>query len=141
MTELSKAKKLLLENSHTCVIIKGGSIYTSDFRGVRPLVKWYREGLDVKGASCADKVIGRATAFLYLLLGVREVYAGVISTPALDVLRAHGVECEYGELVPNIINRSGNGICPFEDAVMSADTPDCAYTLILDKMKEMNIQV
>ena len=139
MKDLNFAKEMLLNNEYTCVICKDETVYTSTFRGVKPLVQWLDRNLDVKGYFAADKVIGRATAFLYVLLEVQEVYAHVISKPALAVLEAHGVQVQYGTLVENIINRAGTGICPFEETVMGIEDPQNAYTAIRNKMKEMNI--
>ena len=139
MKNLEFAKETLLNNDYTCVICQGETVYTSTFRGVKPLVQWLDRKLDVKGFSAADKVIGRATAFLYVLLEVQEVYAHVISKPALAVLEAHGVQVQYGTLVENIINRAGTGICPFEETVMGIEDPQNAYAAIRQKMQEMNI--
>jgi hypothetical protein len=87
-------------------------------RGVKPLVIWLSSGEDFHGFSAADKVIGKATAFLYVLLGVKAVYASVISEGALDVLTKNGIDTQYGCVVEHIINRAGDGICPFEQAVL-----------------------
>ena len=65
----------------------------------------------------------------------------MISEPALAVLEANGIHAEYGQLVPNIINRKGDGICPFEMAVMDITDPETAYEAILRKMQEMNITI
>ena len=62
-----------------------------------------------------------------------------LSEPAEEVLKAHGIYVQYETLVPNIINRRGDGICPFEAAVMGIDDPEKAYDAILQKMHEMNI--
>ncbi len=134
MNNLEQAKELLLNNSFTCVICKDDAIYTSTQRGVKPLVNWYKEGLNVKGFSAADKVIGKATAFLYVLLGVESVYAGVTSKSALQVLEENNICVEYEELVDFIINRKGDGVCPFENAVMNTDSPENAYKEILNKL-------
>ena len=139
MTNLEKAKNLLISENYTCVLCHESTVYTSTFRGVKPLVQWKENGLEIRGFSAADKVIGRATAFLYVLLGVSEVYAKVISKPALEVLQEHDVYTEYDELVDNIINRAGDGICPFEAAVMEMLKPEEAYEAIKNKMQEMNI--
>ena len=141
MKELEFAKNMLLDNEYTCVICQEETVHTSTFRGVKPLVQWLDQGLDVKGFYAADKVIGRATAFLYVLLGVQAVYAHVISKPALEVLEAHQIQVQYGTLTDNIINRAGTGICPFEETVMGIEDPQNAYTAIRQKMKEMNITV
>lgn len=136
---LEKAKSLLQTGGYTCVLCQGETCHTSTSRGVRPLVQWLHSGMDLSGCSAADKVIGRATAFLYLLLGIRHVYGQVISRPALAVFRSHGIAVSYGKLTDNIINRRGDGLCPFEEAVLTIEDPQTAHSAILEKMKELNI--
>lgn len=130
---------MLSTGNFTCVLCWGEITHTSAFRGVKPLVQWLRSGTDFSHFCAADKVIGRATAFLYLLLGIQSVYAHVISKPALDVFLAHGIHAEFGQLVENIINRRGDGLCPFEAAVLNIQDPQEAHTAILQKMQELNI--
>ena len=88
MSDLNKAKALLAAGGYTCVLCRGDEIHTATARGVKPLVDWLDSGLDLRGFSAADKVVGRATAFLYVLLGVREVHALVMSAPAKEALEA-----------------------------------------------------
>ena len=133
------AKEILITGGYTCVLTDGQMVFTSTDRGVKPLVRFLESGEIPAGVSAADKVVGRATAYLYVLLKVKEVYSQIISQPAVDVLREHGVAVVYDNLVPNIINRKGDGICPFEAAVMDISSPDLAYTAIRGKMAEMNI--
>ena len=138
---LSKAKEMLESGGYTCVLTDGNSLYTSMLRGVKPLVQFLDQNIVPPGFYAADKVVGRATAYLYVLLGIRELYAQVISEPAADVLREKGIQIHYGQMVPNIINRRGDGICPFEEAVMKICEADEAYTAVLQKMRELNIAI
>lgn len=140
MTDLQKAKELLTHSNYTCVLRKGEKTYTSTQRGVRPLVEWLDSGEDFSSWSAADKVVGRGAAFLYVLLGVSAVYAHVISRAALEALISHNISVEYGTLVENIINRKGDGICPFEAAVLDVTNADEAYRAICGKMQEMGIR-
>ena len=139
-TLLEKAKEIMESGAYTCVLTNGDTVYTSCLRGVKPLVQFFESGTISPGFFAADKVVGRATAYLYVLLQVRALYARVISEPAISVLQAHGIEVQYGTLVPAIINRKGDGICPFEAAVMEIHDPAAAYTAILQKMQELNLQ-
>ena len=139
--QLLKAKELMESGDFTCVLTDGKTVYTSVLRGVRPLVQFLENGTDLAGFCAADKVVGRATAYLYVRLGVSAVYARIISQPAVVVLQAHGIRVEYEKIVPNIINRRGDGICPFEAAVMEISEPNEAYRAILRKMQEMNIPI
>ena len=109
-------------------------------RGVKPLVKWLESSLDFHDFSAADKVIGKGAAFLYLLLGIKSIYAFVISTPALELLRERNVYVEYSQEVDNIINRQGTGICPFEEAVLPITDEKIAYQLIKEKMQSLGIK-
>ena len=141
MKDLIKAKEILLSGKYTCVLCKENEIFTSEFRGVKPLVKWYAEKTELEGFSAADKVVGKATAFLYALLGVKRVFAKVISLPAKEVLENHGIEVSFNTLVPNIINRAGDGVCPFELAVQDVDNAKESYKIIRLKMEEMGISI
>ncbi len=136
---MEAARKILEENGYTCVLRKGDILYTATERGVKPLVRWLTEGTQVRGFSAADKVVGKATAYLYVLLGVKEVYAHIMSISARDVLTRHGIAAAPGKLVENIINRRGDGICPFEAAVLDIHTPEEALAAIRSKMEEMGI--
>ena len=139
MYDLDRAVQALSAGDYTCVLCKGEETVTSQARGVKPLVSWYVSGKDFSGFSAADKVVGKATAFLYALLKVKAVYAAVISQGALEVLAGAGIEARYGQAVPNIINRKGDGICPFEAAVLEIRDPEEARAAIYKKLDEMGI--
>ncbi len=132
-------RRILKNGGYTCVIAKGTHFYTSQQRGVRPLVAFLHSALDFSDAVAADRVVGRATAFLYVLLRVRAVYAYVLSQGALEVLLSHGIEVAYEALVPNIINRRKDGICPFEEAVSQIVSADEALLTIEQKLSALAV--
>lgn len=138
---METARRILEEKEYTCVLRKGDRIYVATERGVKPLVRWLTEGLDAQGFSAADKVVGKATAYLYALLGVKEVWAQVMSVSAAEVLACYGITAVQETLVENIINRQGTGICPFEAAVLDIHTPAEALIAIRNKMDEMGIRL
>ena len=84
----------------------------------------------LQGASMADRVVGRGAALLMVKGGVKEVFAFVLSQPALDVLRQAGITISYDTLQPNIINRTGTDICPVEKLTADTTDPDEAFRLI-----------
>lgn len=135
--DLTKARELLDSGNYTCVLCRGDTVHTATKRGVKPLLSWLDSGLDVAGFSAADRVVGRATAYLYCLLGVTAVYARVMSRPAMEVLVENGIAAEAGQLVDGIINRKGTGPCPFEAAVLEIHNPEEALTAIRNKMNQM----
>ena len=122
-TDLTRAQEMLAAEGCTCVLCKGDVYYKSTRRGVAPLMGWLEEGIDAKGFSAADKVVGKATAFLYCLLGVAAVHANVISQPALQVLQTHNIPVSWDQLVDAIQNRTGDGLCPMEMATREITSP------------------
>ena len=137
MTNLEQAKEILEQNNDTCVFFDGKNTYTSKERGVKPLLQMLQNKTDVKDFSVADKVVGKAAAFLYVLLGVKELYAKVISQHALAVLQNHNIDVSYGELVEAIRNRTNTGFCPMETAVLQIEDASEALQAILEKQKEL----
>ena len=140
MRDLENAKRVLAEGGYTCVLCKDEDVCTFTLRGVKPLVQLLREGKPFCGYAAADKVVGKATAFLYVLLGVKSVYARVMSESAREVLLSAGIRVEIATLAAHIINRAGDGICPFEAAVLEISEAQTAYSAILAKMKAMGIE-
>ena len=134
MNDLEHAKSLLEEGSYTLALIKGGETITSYERGVKPLLGLLDGGKDLRGFSAADRVVGKAAAFLYVLLGVQTVYANVISTLAEGVLRGHGIAVEAQTRTERILNRAGDGFCPMETAVENISVPTEAYRAIKAKL-------
>lgn len=134
---LEKAKMLLAQTNSTCVFYNGQIILTDNRRGVRPLLDLLEGDADIAGFSAADKVVGKAAAFLYCLLKVHCLYASVISQPALDVLEKAGIHTQYGQLVPAIRNRTGDGYCPIESAVWDIEDAGQAYIAIQETLKKL----
>ncbi len=134
---LNKLKELLLAEGYTCVLEKDGKIFTSRERGIRPLIDWLDSGEDFRGGTAADKVVGKAAAFLYVRLGIRKLYAEVLAESGLSVLRAHAIEAEYGTLTLKIINREGTDQCPMEKTVASIDAPEEAEIALRNRLKTL----
>ena len=132
---LREARRILEEHRMSCVLYRDGTVFESNLRGVAPLMEFLDGSVDVQDFSAADKVVGKAAAFLYCLLDVKEVYADVISRPALDVLQDFGIAAEYGALTDRILNRSRQGYCPMESAVRDVSSPERALTVIRASLK------
>lgn len=129
-SELKKAKEIFASGEYTCVLCKGEAVLASTERGIKPLLQWLDGKTDVKGFSAVDRVVGRAAAFLYVLLEVGEVYAGVMSEGAVDVFSKYGIRSGYGVSAKEIMNREGTGICPMEQAVKGIDIPEQALEAV-----------
>jgi hypothetical protein len=138
MFDLEKARFLLEKENCTCVICRGEDVILDHRRGIRPLMELLESGKDLHGYSAADKVVGKAAAFLYCLLGVKALHAGVLSVPARDVLVSAGISVEWGSLVPAIRNRAGDGFCPMESAVWDLTDPALAPDAIRNALKKLS---
>lgn len=134
MSDSEKAKKLFLQGGYTCVFCKDDKFFTSTERGVKPLLDLLEGAESLKNFSASDKVVGKAAAFLYVLLEVREVYAEIISEPAKEVLQKNKIQVTFGKCVKAIRNRSDTGFCPMETAVMEIHCPEEALEAIKKKL-------
>ena len=124
-------KDLLLQENCSIVASNG---YVSFASGIKPLIEKLNENLYYfKGLEVADKVVGKAAAMLFVLSGVKKVYAHVLSKAGEKILKENNIEYEYGQLVENIINRSGDDICPMEKTVKDIDDYNEAYIALKNK--------
>lgn len=120
---LKKLKDLLDTGCTVAVCGKDGRIVTDTDKGIRPLIKLIDGGEDLRGCSAADRIVGKAAALMYVLLGAREVYADVLAEKALEILRRNGIDAYYGELAPVIINRRGTVRVPWRSRSPIRTTP------------------
>lgn len=127
----------LLEQGYTCALLKEGKALTSTKRGVAPLLAWLESREDCQGGTAADKVVGKAAAYLYVLLGVSFVHAKVISRAAEEVFHRFSLLYSFEERVEAIRNRAGDGFCPMERAVWEIEDPQKAYEKIVQTRKEL----
>ena len=138
---MEQLKEIL--HSGTCLGVARslqGELKLFERRGVADLFSLVSdEPQFLREASVADKVIGRGAALLLVKGGAREVYSEVISSGALDVLSRAGVTVSFGKEVPNIINRMGTDVCPVEKLTAGTSSPDEAYRLIKDFLKDKNL--
>ena len=135
--DLTKAQSILESGNYTCVMCNANSVFADDRRGIRPLLTFYRSDHDLHGFSAADKIVGKAAAFLYLLLGVDAVYAAIISTPAKRVLESAGIAVSYGREVSAIRDRAGTGYCPMETAVWDIEDPKTALSAVEEALSKL----
>ena len=131
-------RELLDKEDYTLVLCNGQGTITSQKRGIAPLLELYDKGVSLSTYSCADKVVGKGAAFLYALLEAKELFSRIISENALKILELYEISVTYGTLVPYIINRRGDGMCPMEKAVLNIDSPSVALSAIREKYEELN---
>jgi len=119
--------KELIEKLHSgnysCVIACGDNVRTFLQKGVADLYDLLNnEPNFLKDASIADKIVGKAAAALMIIGGIAKVYADVISTSALELLKQTSINVQYGEEVSVIENKDRTGMCPMETLVKNCST-------------------
>jgi len=126
------AKKILMENNYTCVAVHGKDVVMTSYeRGVKPLIQLYESKTDSYSSMVlADKVIGRAAAFLAVLCGITSIYTIVISKEAKTVLDTYKIPVSYDKEVPYIKNQRGDGRCPMEELSEGVKEPLEMYNKI-----------
>ena len=135
--DLNLAKRTLREEELSLVVAKNGRIlFRSKSHGVSDLLAMISDiGRLAEGASLADIIVGRAAALLCVYSKIIAVYGANMSEGALSVFKANDIKCEYGTLVPKILNRKKNDICPFDKAVLGTDDPSIA----LDRLRSLRL--
>ena len=122
----------------SCVIRNGSTFRSFHERGVSDLWRLLHEEPELlRGGFIADKVVGKGAAALMAVGGIRGVFARTISRPALELLRGAGIPVSCECLVPHIINRAGDGICPVERLCADARTAEECLPRIGEFIRQM----
>lgn len=139
-TDLDLARALLIANKDaTLVAVRGDDIRVFTESGVKPLLQLIREGFSLRGFSVADKVVGKAPALLYAVLGPDAVFSPVMSWTGRAVLLCAGIATSYDTLVPHISNRAHTGQCPMDSSVTNVWEPYEAVAVLEDRATSMGI--
>lgn len=135
MTDIEIAKSNL--SGHTICLCKDGNCLYSEKRGIAPMMNFIASGTDMRGYSVADIVVGKAAAMLFVLSGIKSVFAKTLSKSGEEILKRYEIPYEYETLTDKIINRDGTDICPMEKAVSVTEDPQEAYDLLSERIKSM----
>ena len=139
---MASARERLEASGCSLVIVRamGGMLQEYNSRGVLDLFLLYTQDPEVlQGAVIADKVVGKGAAALMALGGIEALTTPVISHGALSLLSDSGIIVEADSVVPNIINRAGNGICPVEALCADAVTPSECLPKIASFLKDRSL--
>jgi hypothetical protein len=132
MEDIELARSLLEEEKLNLVIVKGGQVlFSSQERGVAPFFQAVEGmGSTLHNAAVADRIVGLAVAMLCLYARIASVYAGIVSTGALDILTRQGVDINSKSVVPHIFNYDGTDLCPFEKLAGSCREPSQLFAAL-----------
>ncbi len=115
MIEIQRAVELLKSGNHTLVLINGTEQWASDERGINPLFELVTMNAElVRGATIADKVIGKAGALLAVFGQIKSIHAQLTTHAAIKVCLNNNITITYDKVVDAIQNRDKTGNCPME---------------------------
>ena len=125
MEDVEVASRLLEKEKLNLVIVKEGQVlYSSNEKGLRPFFEAILGIEDaLHNAAVADRILGLAVAMLCLHARIASVYAGIVSTGALAMLKGQGVTITSKNVVPHIFNYEGTDLCPFEKLAQKCGQP------------------
>ena len=132
----SSMLRILNEKKASLLVYNNDSLSSYHKNGVHDLLELVQnEPARLKGAMVADKIIGKASASLIVLGGVKEVHTNTICTPAKEMLQKAGVKLSFTDEVPYIINRTKTGQCPLDSTLGNVTVPAECLPLIANFYK------
>lgn len=138
MDLLDKAKELLKQDNHTFVAVSDRDVYTSSMHGIVPIIsKVEEDALYFKGYYVADKVIGKSAAMLLIRSQIACLYAEVLSEHAKNILDEYHIPYSYHTIVPYIINRTKDGMCPMEQTVVGIQDLEIGYVALQNTLAKL----
>lgn len=139
MKDIEIAKNIFLREDMAIVAVKNGElVFKSQDRGIKPiyiLAKELKE--EAFGASIADKVIGRGAALLCAYLGIKEVYAGLMSREGQMVLDNFNIAYTMEKSCTYIMNRDKTDYCPIEKLALGIEEPEVFITRLEEFFESM----
>ena len=133
-------QRLVQEGLNLIILSNGETLYTSKEEGMLPLYTAItRLNHAQRDMIVVDKIMGKAAALLASYLNAKEVHCITLSERGKEALEKRRISHYYEKLTPEIINRYGNDICPFEKAVLDDEEPESAYQRIQAKLKELDL--
>jgi hypothetical protein len=134
--DLTLAKETLSKSDCSIVVIGNGKIWKKKTgEGIRPILETIDEmGGDINDSVIGDRILGKASALLCRYAKAKGVYSPQGTKTGIALLIMGRVPCQVDELIPQIMNRSGDGPCPFEKMLKDIDSPEEAYKILKEKV-------
>lgn len=134
-------KRLRREELNLIIVKEDITLFTSSEEGMKPLFEAInRVGVStLKDAIVIDKIVGKAAALLISYFKAKEAHCIVLSTKGRTILDNHGIKHYEERLTPEIMNRRGTGLCPFERVVRDVDSPREGFERISITLKELGV--
>ncbi len=128
MTDLERAIEIFRGDDYAFVLVKHSQVVATGTRsGISELLQTLAESPDAaRGASLADKVVGKAVALIAAYTEMAQVYTPLGSELAAAVLAKYKIPFHAERTIPLIKNRQNDGLCPLERLTLPIDEPEVA---------------
>lgn len=128
--------KLYSTNASLVVLYANGNCkeyYQNRIKDIKEILRENESAL--RGATIADKVIGKVASSILAIGGVKEIYADTISKYAIPVLEENNIKYEYKNLVDYIKNNDQTGMCPMENKYKDISDINVIYNEMIKNNK------
>jgi len=131
----------LRERGLSLRILKEGKILIENEReGMKPLLGVIRSfgRSELRRTMVVDKIVGKAAALLIGYFRPKIVYSGMLSRRAETILQRYRIAYYAERVVPEILCKTGDDLCPFEKTVLEIEAPLEGYRRLV--LKALNLK-
>ena len=137
-TDIQIAKEQLEKDTIVIAMVKSGKIlFKSNKNGIQPFFDALNElpRESYFGCCIADRVVGKAALMLAAYIGAKDIYTPLASKHAINTSLKLDLNLIFDKSTAFIKNRSQDGMCPMEKAVLDVDDPEKAYHVLKIKLQ------
>ena len=136
INDMELAREVISTTDYSIVVIGYGKIWKQKKgEGIRPILETIEEmGEDIYDSVIGDRILGKASALLCRYAKAQAVYSPQGTKTGIALLIMGGIPCQVDELIPQIMNRNGDDICPFEKMLKDVTSPEEAYKILKEKV-------
>lgn len=128
--------------TYSLVLIKNQKvIYRSRASGIRPLVYCVQKhSSDLQNCTLYDKVVGLAAAKIIVYSQmISHVFTPVVSEKARALLQKNKINLQAQKIVPHILKRNRESICPLEIQALNIDDHELFFQKIKKSLKKQKL--
>ena len=130
--DINIARSTLSSEEYSIVLIRDEKIlkYKREI-GIRSILELIEEiGDEIKEMVVGDRILGKASAFLWRYSKIRGIYSPQATKTAIAILIIGGIPCQADEMIPFIVNNNTNYLSSFEKMLQNVESPEEAYKIL-----------
>ena len=134
--DINLARFTLSSEDYSIVVIRDEKIlkYKREV-GIRSILEIIDEiGDEIKQTVVGDRILGKASAFLWRYSKIKGVYSPLATKTAIAILIIGGIPCQADEMIPFIKNNNSNCLSSYEKMLKNVELPEEAYKILKDNV-------